>query len=423
MSSPRSLEDWLRIQETVHGQGIDLGLARVRAVAGRLGLLPFGPRTIIVAGTNGKGSTVACLEAMLVSLGHRVGAFTSPHLLRYNERIRVGGAEASDSELIAAFAAIDAARGDTTLTFFEYNALAALYVFRQQQVQVAVLEVGLGGRLDAVNIVDAEAAIVCSIGLDHADWLGTDIEVIGREKAGVFRGGAIAVIADAAMTPSVEAEARRLGARTVVGGRDYNWAAAAADPTLWSFSSTALTLDGLPQPALPGRKQMANAAAAIAVLQAMQLLRAADQPAVAQAMRCLRLAGRLQIVPGPVEWILDVAHNEPAARVLAQHLRDRPCAGRTRCVIAILGDKDAAGVAAALDGAIDAWVICGIDAPRGLSAAELARRSPVFSGASMAADIVAGMHAAAARSAPGDRIVVCGSFLAVAPAMQQLGLH
>ncbi|HXR52005.1 MAG TPA: Mur ligase family protein, partial [Steroidobacteraceae bacterium] len=222
MNTRRSLDDWLRIQETVHGQGIDLGLERVRSVADRLGLLPFPARCIIVAGTNGKGSTVACLEALLRAHGHRAGAFTSPHLLRYHERIRVDGAEAGDAELVDAFEAIDAARGDTTLTFFEFNALAALLVFRARKVDFAVLEVGLGGRLDAVNIVDAEAAIVCSIGLDHADWLGTDIEQIGREKAGVFRPGAWAVIADPQMTPSVEAEAARIGARALRARRDYD---------------------------------------------------------------------------------------------------------------------------------------------------------------------------------------------------------
>src|SRR5688572_14454918 len=210
MSATRSLDDWLRIQETVHGSGIDLTLERVRAVALRMRLLPLAARSIIVAGTNGKGSTVAFLETLLRGLGIRAGSFTSPHLLRYNERIRVDGAEASDAELVTAFEAIEAARGAITLTFFEFNALAALYVFRGRGVAFEVLEVGLGGRLDAVNIVDAEAAIVCSIGLDHADWLGTDIEVIGREKAGVFRAGSLAVMADPDMTPAVEAEARRL---------------------------------------------------------------------------------------------------------------------------------------------------------------------------------------------------------------------
>ncbi len=423
MPAVRSLDEWLRIQETVHGQGIDLGLARVRAVAERMQLLPPRARSLIVAGTNGKGSTVACLEALLISLGHRVGAFTSPHLLRYNERIRVDGAEAADAELIAAFNAIDAVRGDTTLTFFEYNALAALHVFRERKVDFVVLEVGLGGRLDAVNIVDAEAAIVCSIGLDHADWLGTDIESIGREKAGVFRSGAIAVIADPDMTPSVEAEARRIGAKVVAAGSQYSWSPAAADPESWDFRGRAVTLAGLPRPALPGRMQLANASAALAVLDALQLLREPDLPAVARALRGLQLPGRFQIVPGPVEWILDVAHNEPAARVLAQNLRDRPCSGKTWCVTAILGDKDVAAVAAELAGVVDEWVVCGIDAPRGLPAAALAARSPVFGKAALAADIVAGMQAAASRAQSGDRIIVCGSFLAVAPAMQQLGLY
>lgn len=423
MPSVRSLDERLRIQETVHGQGIDLGLARVGEVARRLGLLPFGPRAIIVAGTNGKGSTVACLEGLLLRLGHRAGAFTSPHLLRYNERIRVDGAEASDAALLEAFDAIDAARGDITLTFFEYNALAALHVFRERQVDVAVLEVGLGGRLDAVNIVDAEAAIVCSIGLDHADWLGTDIEVIGREKAGVFRRNSIAVIADPGMTPSVEAQALLVGARTIVAGRDYRWLTAADSPRRWEFLASDVSLVDLPLPSLSGKKQLANASAALAVLSAMRLLTAADKPAVAQALRSLQLAGRFQIVPGPVDWILDVAHNEPAARVLAQNLRDRPCSGRTWGVTGILGDKDIGAVAQALAPVVDEWVVCGIDAPRGLPAPQLVRRSDVFSDAAIAADIVDGMLFAAARAQPGDRIVVCGSFLAVAPAMQLLGLR
>lgn len=421
MGAIRSLEDWLRVQETVHGQGIDLGLARVRSVADAMGLLPLACRSIIVAGTNGKGSTVANLEAMAGAVGLVPGAFTSPHLIRYNERIRVGGAEAGDAELIAAFEAIDAARGDTTLTFFEYNALAALHVFRARKVDLAILEVGLGGRLDAVNIVDADAAIVCSIGLDHADWLGTDIEAIGREKAGVFRAGRIAVLADPTMTPAVAGEAARIGARTVLATRDYHWQAD-VDGT-WSFTMGALSLAALPRPALPGGTQLLNSAAALAALHALGLLQASHGPQLAWALRQLRLPGRFQVVPGKVEWILDVAHNEPAARVLASHLRERPCAGRTLCVAGILGDKDVAAVARELSGVVDQWFICGIDAPRGLPAAELAARSPVFAGATLAVDIGAGMRLAAGAAGPGDRIVVCGSFLTVAPALQQLGLY
>lgn len=418
MRTRRSLEDWLRLQETVHGQGIDLGLDRVRSVADRLGLLPFPARCIIVAGTNGKGSTVACLEALLRAHGHRAGAFTSPHLIRYQERIRVDGAEAVDSELVEAFEAIDAARGDTTLTFFEYNALAALLVFRARKVEYAVLEVGLGGRLDAVNIVDADAAIVCSIGLDHADWLGTDIEQIGREKAGVFRPGAWAVIADPDMTPSVEAEARRIGARALLAGRDYQWQ---LQPDGWNYRGEALQLQSLPPPALPGQRQYSNAAAAITALQAMGMR--LEPAAVARALRSLWLPGRFQIVPGPVEWILDVAHNEPAAQVLARNLRDRPCQGRTLMVAGILGDKDVAAIARVLGDVADEWILCGIDAPRGLTAAALARRAPEFANALQADDVRAGMRAAAQRSRPGDRIVVCGSFLCVTPALECLGLY
>jgi dihydrofolate synthase / folylpolyglutamate synthase len=422
VASGRSLEDWLRMQEVIHGPGIDLGLERVRTVALRLQLLPLASRAIIVAGTNGKGSTVACLEGILRASGHRVGAFTSPHLLRYNERIRVDGAETRDAELVDAFEAIEAARGDTTLTFFEYNALAALLVFRARGVEFSVLEVGLGGRLDAVNIVDAEAAIVCSIGLDHADWLGTEIEGIGREKAGVFRAGAIAVLADPEMTPSVAAEAKRIGARTLQSARDYHYVAEAGGNT-WSFEMTGLKLAGLPLPALPGARQLANASAAIAALHAMGLPRPLQAGSVGAALRALRAPGRFQVVPGPVEWILDVAHNEPAARVLAANLAARPCKGRTLMVVGILGDKDVDGVARALAECADHWTVCGIDAPRGLGAAELAARSGVLRGARQAASIVDGMRMAAAQAREGDRIVVCGSFLAVAPALQALGLY
>jgi dihydrofolate synthase/folylpolyglutamate synthase len=295
-------------------------------------------------------------------------------------------------------------------------------VFRARGVEFAVLEVGLGGRLDAVNIVDAEAAIVCSIGLDHADWLGTDIDAIGREKAGVFRPGSLAVMADPDMTPAVEAEARRIAARRIVAGRDYRWQAS-ADGQRWSFEGGGLVLRDLPRPALPGSSQFANAAAALACLQQLGVLGAFHAAPVAQALAGLQLPGRFQVVPGRVEWILDVAHNEPAARTLAANLAARPCAGRTLCVAAILGDKDVEAVARLLDPVIDQWFLCGIAAPRGLTAAQLAARSPVFASATLADEVAAGMHLAAAQARPGDRILVCGSFLAVAPALMLLGLH
>jgi dihydrofolate synthase/folylpolyglutamate synthase len=337
----RSLADWLTLQQGVHGTGIDLTLERVREVARRLDLLQPRATVVTVAGTNGKGSTVAYLSGILLAQGCRVGSFTSPHLLRYNERIRIDGLEARDDELVAAFEAIESARGEITLTFFEFNALAALWVFREREVDHAVLEVGLGGRLDAVNIIDADAAIVCSIGLDHKDWLGDDIEGIGREKAGVFRPGRIAVIADPDMTPSVAAEAARLGSRRLVAQRDYHFAEAG---TGWTFRMQGLALE-LPSPTLRGKVQFANAAAAIAALHSLGTAGELRAAAVTRGITDVRLPGRFQVIPGPVTWILDVAHNEPAAAVLAANLCATRGAGRTFLVAGILGDKDIAAIA------------------------------------------------------------------------------
>jgi dihydrofolate synthase / folylpolyglutamate synthase len=419
-AAPRSLEDWLARQETVHSTGIDLTLERVREVAQRLGLLPPACRVITVAGTNGKGSTVAYLTALLRSAGHHVGSFTSPHLVRYNERIRVDGAEASDAELIAAFEAIDAARADITLTFFEYNLLAALYVFRERQVDHAVLEVGLGGRLDAVNIVDADAAIVCSIGFDHRDWLGDSLEQIGREKAGVFRAGRVAVIADPGMVASVEQEAERLGARVLRAQRDYSFAVQRGS---WSLRTAQGSFAALPAPSLHGDVQFANAGAAIAALLALQPPVLLDETGIGRAIRSVQVPGRFQVIAGPVEWILDVAHNEPAARVLAHTLAARPLRGRTFVVTGILGDKDVDAIARQLEPVVSEWILCGIDAPRGLSAQALARRSRHFAAARLAQDIDSGIRLARSLARPGDRVVVCGSFLAVAPALKVLGLY
>jgi dihydrofolate synthase / folylpolyglutamate synthase len=414
-----SLADHLDRQQRVHGTGIDLTLERVREVARRLDLLRPRATVVTVAGTNGKGSTVAYTAGILLAQGRRVGSFTSPHLLRYNERIRIDGREAQDAELVAAFEAIDAARAEITLTFFEYNALAALWVFREREVDHAVLEVGLGGRLDAVNIIDADAAIVCSIGLDHKDWLGDDVEGIGREKAGVFRRDRIAVVADPAMTPSVEAEAVRLGARRLVAQRDYRFA---PDGNGFRFEMPGLSLR-LPRPALRGDVQLANASASIAALQALGTAGTLREEAVARALTDVRLPGRFQVIPGPVEWILDVAHNEPAAAVLAANLQATRGPGRTWVVAGILGDKDIAAIARELAPVTDEWILCGIDDPRGLTAEQLAARSPVFAGAILATDIAAGVAIAKARALPGDRVVLCGSFLAVAPGLAALGLY
>jgi dihydrofolate synthase/folylpolyglutamate synthase len=414
----RSLAEWLEQQQRSHPSSIDLTLSRVREVARRLDLLTPVYRVITVGGTNGKGSTVACLDATLRAAGVRCGRFTSPHLARYNERICIDGIEADDSHLIEAFERIDAARADITLTFFEYNALAALDHFRQSRVEVAVLEVGLGGRFDATNIIDADVAVVCSIGIDHVDWLGNTLDAIGREKAGIFRKGRPAVLGSADMPRSVWDAIEEVGAHPVVPGRDYSFREASAGG--WDFEHGAFSLRDLPRSALAGIHQTANAATALAALTALGGI-ALTHANVSQALRAVRLPGRFQRVPGDVEWIFDVAHNVPAALGLAANLRALPRA-RTIAVCGILGDKDVQGITAALSASIDAWVLVTLDGPRAVPTQELAQHLPA--GARIlahAADVAAGCQVAREAARSGDRILVFGSFLTVGPALDFLG--
>jgi dihydrofolate synthase/folylpolyglutamate synthase len=440
----RTLAEWLSLQESVHPQSIDLGLERVGRVAAALGVAAAAFPVITVAGTNGKGSVAAHLEALLTAVGARTGLFTSPHLIRYNERIRVGGREVTDAELIAVFERIEAARGATTLTFFEYNTLAALAIFTEARVDAAVLEVGLGGRLDATNLVTADAAVLASVGFDHREWLGDTLELIGAEKAGIFRANRPAVLGTPQMPSTVYAAIARLGARAVVAERDFSWQIAGTD---WDYQGLALSLESLPRSALAGAIQYRNAATAIAALEALRSsgnarpeigplaarLAALDEHTVAAALERVRLAGRFQIIPGKVEWILDIAHNEPAARVLAEQLRARPLpqgatgatgAGRTFAVIGVLADKDAAAIGVALAGVIDHWIVCTLPGPRGTSAAELAALlAPRAAAIELAGSVVAGCESARARAQPGDRVVVCGSVYTVGPALQWLRVY
>jgi dihydrofolate synthase / folylpolyglutamate synthase len=427
----RTLDEWLKLQESAHPTAIDLGLERVAAVARALGLAEPAFRVITVAGTNGKGSVAALAESVLRARGVRTGLFTSPHLLRYNERIQVAGETAADAELIAAFERIEAARGTITLTFFEYNTLAALEVFTRRAIEVAVLEVGLGGRLDATNVVSADVAVLVSIGLDHLDWLGDSLESIGAEKAGIVRSGRPVVLGSAEMPASVFAAIERLGARALIAGRDFTWEAAAGS---WSYRAAGAVLTGLSPPGLTGSIQYRNAATALAAVGALEgtvrLPGSLDARTVNAALAAVRLPGRLQIVPGPVEWILDIAHNEPAARVLARHLSERrpaggcSAAGRTLAVVGVLADKDAAGIAAALSSLVDHWIVCALPGPRGGSAGELAWRLKLDAADITLADsVVRGCELARALSRPGDRVVVFGSFHTVGPALEWLGLY
>jgi dihydrofolate synthase/folylpolyglutamate synthase len=418
-----TLGERLERQEKTHPSAIDLTLDRVREVARRLELLKPAARVITVAGTNGKGSTVAYLDAVLRAHGVRIGRFTSPHLRRYNERICVDGVEASDAALIESFDRIDAARGDITLTFFEYNALAALDHFRREKVEVAVLEVGLGGRLDATNIVDADVGIVCSIGLDHVDWLGSTVELIGREKAGIFRAGRPAVLGSANLPRSVFDVIESIGARPVLFGRDFGvFLFPAREDSWWNFNCGDVALDGLPFPALVGPMQVVNAATALAALAVSDFGLKLEVDRAGRALRSVRLPGRFQVVPGEVEWILDVAHNVPAAEVLAKMLRKMP-PRRTLAVCGILADKDVAAITATLADDIDVWIPVTLAGPRALSRDDFIGRLP--DGAMIDAhtgDVASACRRARELARPGDRVLVFGSFLTVGPALEFLGI-
>lgn len=454
----RTLDAWLTLQESVHPKAIDMGLARVMAVARALGVDKPACPVITVGGTNGKGSTVVHLDAFLRAAGASTGMFTSPHFIRYNERIRVDGVEVGDDELVAAFERIERARGTTTLTFFEYNALAALLIFAERRVDVAILEVGLGGRLDAVNLVDADVAIVCSIGLDHRDWLGDTLELIGAEKAGIFRSGRPAVLGTEDMPASVYSVIDALQALPVVAGKDFTWRVekGPADGARWSYQGMRLSLRDLPPSALAGSIQYRNAATALAAVEALMnatpgVMADGSRPLVAgsrplelnertvgEALRSVRLPGRFQVVAGPVEWILDIAHNEPAAAIFARHVRERPMPpvpmppgpasstrkGRTFAVVGILGDKDAKVIASALEPLVDHWIVCSLPGPRGVPAEVLAQRLSLATGEiTLAPSVAAGCEIARATAEPGDRVIVFGSFYTVGPALQWLGIY
>jgi dihydrofolate synthase / folylpolyglutamate synthase len=445
----RTLAEWLTLQESVHPKTIDMGLARVSAAARVLGVDKPRYPVITVGGTNGKGSTVVHLDTLLRTAGVSTGMFTSPHFIRYNERIQVGGVEVSDEELVAAFERIEQARGSITLTFFEFNVLAALVIFADRAIDIALLEVGLGGRLDAANLVDPDVAIVCSIGLDHRDYLGDTLELIGAEKAGIFRPGRPAVLGTDDMPASVFSAITSLQARPVVAGKDFTWhveeaaeANAPAGGARWSYNGLHLSLRNLPPSALAGSIQYRNAATALAALEALEAtlptiaatpgrqlsaaLRgplALSEHTVTVALRNVSLPGRFQTVHvASVEWILDIAHNEPAAAIFAGHVRERPTEGRTFAVVGILGDKDAGAIARLVGPVVDHWILCAIPGPRGTSAEDLAKRMSLpDSRTTLAASVEAGCEVARATAKPGDRVLVFGSFHTVGPALQWLG--
>ncbi|HEY6546183.1 MAG TPA: bifunctional tetrahydrofolate synthase/dihydrofolate synthase [Dokdonella sp.] len=420
-----TLDDWLDHQQRSHPRAIELGLDRVREVWTRLGAPAPAPVVITIAGTNGKGSTVAFVEAMLGAAGHRVGAYTSPHLLRYNERVRIAGADASDAALVDAFERIERARGTISLTYFEWGTLAALLLFAQSALDVAVLEVGLGGRLDAVNLIDADVAIVTTIDLDHQDWLGPDRDAIAREKAGIFRAGRPAIIGETAGPGALLEAASTIGAVARLAQRDYAFTLGANGWQWrgWPGGGASPPRLELPMPALSAACQVDNAAAAIAALHALRDRLGWDARAIARGVADARVPARLQRFAGMPELVVDVAHNPQAARTLAQWLDAAPANGRTLAVFGALSDKDVAAVVAEIAPRVDGWLLAGLerDSPRGLSADALSRRLegvlPGAQGVSLHADVAAALAAACVDARPGDRVLAFGSFLVAAPAL------
>jgi len=413
----RNLEQWLAWQETLHPRTIDPGLDRVAHIATRMGLRQPDSFTVTVAGTNGKGSSVALLEAILMRAGYRVCSYTSPHLLRYNERLRIAGVTVDDAALCTAFAAIDRARGDATLTYFEFGTLAALAVFREQDPDIMLLEVGMGGRLDAVNVVDADVALVTTIGLDHTEWLGHTREAIAVEKAGIFRQGRPAVCSDPDAPDSLRQTALATGAHWYGLNEQYRLE---RYPDHWNWYGTDRSLDGLPRPALAGDSQLHNAAGVLMVLDAMRGRFPVERSAIETGLLEVRLPGRFQVLPGDPLTILDVAHNPQGARELAHTLQQQACGGRTLVILGMLQDKDVAGFTENLAAVADMLYLAGLDTARGLSAGELRKQvSPVIDPARLAVFTNVGTAIRHARqsSGAGDRIVVCGSFYTVAEAM------
>lgn len=414
----QNLQDWLRWQESLHPRAIDPGLERVSRVARRLGLDRPSGLTLTIAGTNGKGSSVAYADSILRSAGYRTGAYTSPHLLRYNERIRINGVESSDAQLLRAFHAIDQARGRITLSYFEFGTLAALYLFQEAPVDIQLLEVGLGGRLDAVNLVDADVALVSSIGLDHADWLGSDLETIGREKAGVFRADRPAVFAASAMPASIAEVAGARGARLCRAGEHYHWLRTA--DSRWEWRGPGRIVPELPLPGIAGEVQVANAAGVIAALEQLDLPRAIDDETIRQGLREARLGGRLQRLPGTVEWLLDVAHNADSARVLADWLLAYPPRGRRIGLIGLMRRKDPAAVLAPLYDCMNGWLLLDLQDPEAWSPETLAGLLPtgMVRGQGDGMEL---LRASEQSLGVGDQLVIFGSFRTVEQMLRARG--
>jgi dihydrofolate synthase/folylpolyglutamate synthase len=420
---PTTLPDWLALLESRHAEvHIDMGLDRVRAVKERMGLA-FDCPVIMVAGTNGKGSTCAMLEAMLLRAGYRVGLYIKPHFLDFNERARINGEMASDEALVAAFDAVEAQRGDTDLTYFEFTTLAIMHLLSKSGIEIAILEVGLGGRLDAVNVIDADVAIVTSIDIDHKDYLGETREEIGFEKAGIFRPGKPAICSDPQPPQSLIKHAEDIGADLWLLGRDFNYQ---GDKQQWSYGGRTQRRNSLAYPALRGANQLLNASAALAALEVLRPQLPVGAQEARTGLALVELPGRFQVLPGRPAVILDVAHNPHAAATLAQNVGNMGFAPFTYAVFGIMQDKDIDGVIASIAPHIDHWCVADLPSPRSAKALDLAEKlaankppgaKPEEFSATAFANPAEAYANALSRAGENDRIVVFGSFYTVAGVM------
>ena len=416
----RTLAGWLEYIERQHPSAIALGLERVAQARAALQIELACP-VFTVGGTNGKGSTSAMLASILGAAGYRVGWYTSPHLLRYNERVRIGGREADDTALCEAFEAVEHTRGQIQLTYFEYGTLAAAWLYARERLDAIVFEVGLGGRLDAVNVFDADCAVLTSVAIDHVDYLGETRESIGREKAGIFRAGRHAVVADPDPPASVLEAARTIGARLLCIGHEFGYSSQGLQ---WSYWGPGGKRHGLAHPALRGPLQLRNASAALAALDTLRERLPVAMHDVRRGLAEVGLPGRFQVLPGRPQIILDVAHNPEAAAVLAENLATSGFARETIAVLGMLRDKDIAGVVRAVAKSITRWHLASVPGARGTSAevlAQVVREAGATGTISTHENVAAALRAAQSEAGESDKVIVFGSFLTVAAAMAQLG--
>jgi dihydrofolate synthase/folylpolyglutamate synthase len=417
----KNLNQWLEYLESIHPSEIEMGLARVKSVAEKMDLIKPAPKVMLVAGTNGKGSTVTYSRYVLLQCGFSVGTYMSPHLHTYNERVTINNEMASDADLVESFEAIESARGNVTLTYFEFGTLSAFYLFKKYRVDMAVIEVGLGGRLDACNIVDPDVSVVTSIGLDHQDWLGDDISQIAFEKAGVFRAGKAAICGQVDVDKRLVEHALNIGAKLLVKNEDFS---IKVDKQHWYWSGKLIDSGGkekqvsfgpMPQPSLP----LENAGTALQAL--LCIYPELNQQQVSAGFSAASLPGRMQKIEYPFNAILDVGHNPQAAQLMAKHVLSHPIKGKHYCLLAMLADKDAKAVVAELKTVVDVWHLAGIQGYRGQSADTLnGKVSAMISADKLHVNVADGLDSLVNELTEDDEILILGSFFTVASAQKWL---